>query len=491
MKMTIQVRTSEFTENRPLQFKVLSVEQIQKILNNALRILEETGTDVYSEEALSLLKDSGCTVDGVRVKVPAKLIEKALSTAPSKLVLYDQKGNEKLFLEGNNSYFGPGPTCPNFRDPETGVRRPTLTQDVVNTAIVCDALPNVDFVMSLSMISDCTASLSDVHEVRAMLKNTTKPIVSWSFGIEGMKEIIDMCSAVAGGLTELQNKPFVVMYCEPTSPLIHTKEALEKLLFLAEKRLPVVYTPGVVLGGTSPVTIAGGLSQGLAETLMGLLLSQLKSEGTPFIAAVQGGPLDMKTMQNLYGAPELMLLMSASTDIFHYLGLPIWSYAGSTDSKIVDQQAAIESSLQVFVAAAGGAHLIHDIGFTDLGLTGSLDHLVMCDEIIGMVRRLTKGVDVDEESMGFDVINEVGPGGSYLGQEHTFKHFREMYSPTLLDRQGYSAWEAQGKKSMSDRISEKVTRILKEHRPEQLSEEVSSQLDEIIARAEKRTTLEK
>jgi len=485
--LIIQIKESNYTDNKTLQFKILSVEQIKKIVNNSLRVLEMTGVDVQSEEALSLLNNAGCSVDGTRVKIPSKLIEKALSTAPSKIVLSDRNGNNKLFLEGNNSYFGPGPTCPNFNDPETGKRRNTLTQDVVNTAIVADALPNIDFVMSLSMISDCTSTLADVYETRAMLENTTKPIVGWTFDVEGLAEIIDMCSAVAGGLEELQKNPFFALYCEPTSPFTHTKEAVEKLLYLAERNIPVVYAPGMVLGGTAPITIAGALSEGVVDALVGLLLSQLKREGAPYIAAAPGGPLDMRTMQHCYGAPEWILVHAASADIFHYLSLPIWSAAGATDSKIVDEQAAIEAALQIYTAASGGANLIHDVGFTDLGLTGSLEQLVMGDEIIGMVRRLVRGVEVDEEHLAYDVMSEVGPGGSFLGQEHTFKHFRtEMWKPTLLDRQGYAGWEADGKKSMNDRISEKVKLILKEHKPEPLPEEVIKKLDAIIASAEQR-----
>ncbi|AET69819.1 trimethylamine:corrinoid methyltransferase [Desulfosporosinus orientis DSM 765] len=485
--MSLQIKESKFTANKTLQFKVLEVEEIEKILKNSIKILELTGVTIYADEARSLLSHAGCSVDGTRVRIPARLIEKALQTVPSKIVLSDRTGTNKLFLEGNNSYFGPGPTCPYFNDPETGERRNTITQDVVNTALVADALPNIDFVMSLSMISDCTSTLADVYEVRAMLQNTIKPIVGWTFDVEGLKEIVDMCCAVAGSLEELQKNPFLAIYCEPTSPLTHSKEALEKLLFLAEKNLPAIYTPGMVLGGTAPITIAGALSEGVADTLVGLLLSQLKREGAPYIAAAPGGPLDMKTMQHSYGAPEWTLVHAASTDIFHYLNVPIWSAAGASDSKIVDGQAAIEATLQIFTAAASGAHLIHDVGFTDLGLTGSLEQLVMGDEIIGMVRRLIKGVEVDEEHLAFDTINEIGPGGSFLGNEHTFLHFRkEMWSPTLLDRQGYSGWEAEGKKSMYDRISEKVKRILREHKPEPLSEKVSKELDEIIAAAEQR-----
>jgi trimethylamine--corrinoid protein Co-methyltransferase len=450
-------------------------------------ILERTGVNIHSEEALSLLKEVNCDVDGIRVRIPSYLIKKALNSAPSRVVLCDRNGNRKLFLEGNNSYFGPGPTCPHFIDPATGERRKAIKQDVVDTAIVTDALPNIDFVMSLCMISDHTPELADVHEFHAMLQNTTKPIVGWTFDVFGLSDVVDMCCAVAGSLEELQRNPFIAMYSEPTTPLTHSKNALDKLLFLSGKNLPVVYTPGMILGGTAPVTIAGALAVGVADNLTGLLLSQLKREGSPFIGAAPGGPLDMKTMQHSYGAPEWSLQHAASTDIFHYLNIPIWSAAGASDSKVVDQQAALESTLQITASALSGAHLIHDVGFIDLGMTGSLDQLVMCDEIIGMVRRFINGVDVDEGRLAVDVISAVGPGGQFMGEEHTFRYFKnELWNPTLLDRQAYADWKSQGGKEMGVRIAEKVQKILNEHKPEPLSEEVVRKLDEIVERAEQR-----
>lgn len=195
----------------------------------------------------------------------------------------------------------------------------------------------------------------------------------------------------------------------------------------------------------------------------------------------------MKTMQHSYGAPEWSLQHAASTDIFHYLNIPIWSAAGASDSKVVDQQAALESTLQITASALSGAHLIHDVGFIDLGMTGSLDQLVMCDEIIGMVRRFINGVDVDEGRLAVDVISAVGPGGQFMGEEHTFRYFKnELWNPTLLDRQAYADWKSQGGKEMGVRIAEKVQKILNEHKPEPLSEEVVRKLDEIVERAEQR-----
>lgn len=485
--MSIQSIESNFDGNQTLKFKVLSAGQCKKIFEAALEVLERTGVEIHYEEGLSLLKKAGCYLDGTRVRIPSFLIKKALNTVPSRVVLCDRKGNRKVFLEGYNSYFGPGPTCPNFIDVETGERRKTVKQDVVNTARVCEALPNIDFVMSLSMISDYTSTLADVHEVHAMLQNTTKPIVSWAFDVAGLKDIVDMCSAVAGGLKELQRNPFLVIYSEPTSPLSHSKEALEKLLFMAENNLPALYTPGMIMGGTAPITIAGELVVGMADNLTGLVLSQLKREGASFIAAAPGGVMDMTTMQHCYGAPELILEQAASTDMYHYLNIPSWGTAGVTDSKVVDQQAALEAALQVFAGALSGANLIHDCGFTDLGMTGSLDQLVLSDEIIGYVRRMMVGVEVNKDTLAVDVIDAIGPGGQFLGAEHTFRFFKErVWYPTLINRQSFNEWERDGKKTMGDRIKEKVKRILEEHTPELLPEQVIKQLNEIVERAEQR-----
>ncbi|MDD4262316.1 MAG: trimethylamine methyltransferase family protein [Syntrophaceticus schinkii] len=473
--------------HQSVHFKVLSDQQCEKIIGAALEILERTGVDINCEEALSLLKEAGCFIDGKRVRIPSYLIKKALQTAPSRVVLADRNGNRKLFLEGNNSYFGLGPTCPNFIDAETGERRKATKQDVVNTAVVADKLPNIDYVMSLSMISDHTPALADVHEVHAMLQYTTKPLAGWAFNAAGMQDIIDMCSVVAGSLEELQRNPFIVLYSEPTSPLTHSNDALKKLLLTAENRIPVVYTPGMIIGGTAPVTLAGALAVGVADNLTGLLLSQLKREGAPFIGAAPGGPMDMATMQHCYGAPELLLQQAASTDIYHYLKLPIWGTAGTTDSKIVDEQAAIDDAIQVFAGALSGAHLIHDVGFIDLGMTGSLEQMVLCDEIIGYVRRFVYGLEINDETLALEVVDQVGPGGQFLGTKHTFRNFKERsWKPTLFDRRSFEQWEKDGKKTMGQRVHEKVKQILDEHQPQLLPEEVIKQLDAIVDRAEAR-----
>ena len=470
-----------------LKMELLQEEQIAQILEASRKVLEETGVKIYSDKARKLLIDAGCTAEDVLVKIPWALVEKALKTAQSNVDIYDRLGNLSMSLGSRNTYFGTGPTCPYFLDPMTGEHREAVKQDAADTAKVADALGNIHFVMSLCTVGDQTAQLADLHEVHAMLQNTTKPIVSWSFNQENLDEMIEMCAAVAGCLESLQEKPFLIVYAEPTTPLIHTKEALEKVMLLAEKKVPCIYSPGMVLGGTAPVTISAALSIGVADSLTGLVISQLVTPGAPFITSAGGCPMDMKTMQCSYGGPETALLYMGSTEVYHYLDLPIFGLAGATDAKIVDAQAGVEAAFQIMLAKGSGANLIHDIGFIDSGMTGSIEYMVLCDEIISMTERYFQGVTVDAERLGTDMVKQVGPGGNFLVQEHTMRYFKEeLWSGKLSDRQSYSNWENKGSTSMTERAVEKMRKILATHNGIPLESAVKEKIDAILAKAEER-----
>lgn len=476
---------SNYVVNDKVRFNVLSSDQCQEIMSAVYDVLEYTGTDIYSEEALSLLKKAGCHVEGNHVNIPSALVKKALHTAPSRITICDREGNRKMFLEGYNFYFGPGPTNPYIVDSYTGERRKTTKKDVENVARLVDYLPNLDFVMSLAMIADQNPLLSDVHEVEAMLNNTTKPIVGWGFDIEGYRYIIDMCVAVAGSLEELQKRPFIILYSEPTTPLTHSKEAMDKLLFMAERKLPVIYTPAPQAAATAPATLAGTLVVATAECLAGLVVSQLKQEGAPFIMGGVITNMDLSTTTMCYGSPEFSLLHAAYTDVAHYLQLPMFSTAGCTDSKVVDEQAALEAGMNVLMAALSGANLIHDVGFLEGGLSGSMEQIVLGNEAIGMAKRIVRGITVSEETLALGVIDRVGPGGHFLGEEHTFNHFRkEFWFPSVVDRQRYNMWEASGSLTLRDRLNAKVKEILQTHEPKPLPAEVREKIRTIVERAE-------
>jgi len=472
---------TNFKVQRTPQFSVLSPDQIEEIHLATLEVLERTGVEVFDREALELLRKAGALIsDGNRVRIPPHLVEEAIRTAPKRVTLANRNGERTLFLEDHKIYFGTGSDCPNILDSFTGERRRFTKEDVAKAALICDYLPNIDFVMSLGLVSDVPTSVSDRHQFEAMLLNTEKPIVFTAHDSAGMTDILKMCEIVAGGKQELRTNPFVALYAEPTTPLRHTQNAVQKLLLAAERSIPVVYTPCPMAGATAPVTLAGALVVACADTLSGLVIAQLKQAGAPFIFGGVISTMDMRTTILPYGAPELHLMSAALTDIAHYYRLPMFSTAGCSDAKVLDQQAGIEAAISCLMAALSGANLIHDVGYLESAQTGSYDMIVMSDEIIGLVKQIIKGIEVTPETLAIDLIDKVGPGGHFLAEEHTVKHLHsEHWYPQYLDRWNFQRWADLGKLTLGDKINQKVKQILKEYRPEPLPPKIQKKIKEM------------
>lgn len=481
--MAIEGIKSHYEQNKT-RYHVATEDDCEKIILGALKILEKTGMVFKHPRALEVLKKSGCDVKGDRAWFPPDVVKKAIRTAPEEVVLYDRFGSEAIRAGGTRNYYGLGPTNPFFNDLVTGERRPVLKSDVADTAIVGDALPNIDFIMSLAGITDCNPRIADVCEMHEMLQNTTKPIIGWGVDVHGVKDELEMCAAVAGGWDKLIEKPFVAIYAgDPITPLILPEDAYEKLEFCAQKGIAVIWPSGAQLGSVAPVTIAGAIALGLAENLASLVLTQSINEGTPFVGGVVVLTVDMSTTMSAYGSPEHCLGESIISDVYHYLNLPLWGTAGVTDSKVVDEQAAIETSMAVLVTALSGTNLVHDVGFMDSAISGSLEQIVLSDEVIGYAKRISRGFEVDENTLALNVIDEVGPGGEFLTHQHTFDNFKsELWVPTLIDRNPYQVWNVD-KKDMGARIKDKTKMILKEHRVAALPQSAKDKIDSILESA--------
>jgi trimethylamine--corrinoid protein Co-methyltransferase len=480
-----------YQTNSTVQFEILTKDQREDVFRSALEIMEDPGIDVFHEEAVAILESQGAWADGARVHIPGHLVRKALATAPSSFKVYSREGAaEKDIVVGpNRIHYGPGPTCPNMIDPLTGKRRKYVRKDAAEVARVCDALPNMDFVESLGVISDVTADLADVYEFADMIGNTGKPIVAWSYTLETCRDIHQIAIAVAGSEAAFRAKPNYIFYAEPFSPLSLSGEAAAKLIYCAQTSIPIIYAPCPMGGATAPATSAGVLVSALSESLHGLVISQAIQPGVPFIMGGVVSVMDMRYSSLAYGAPELSLQSAALTEVGRHLGLPVWSTAGCTDSKVVDEQAAIESALSILFAGLSGADLIHDVGFIEGALTGSLQMATLSDEVISYVNRLLRGIEVNPETLASKVIDEVGPGGNYLGTDHTLDHFKcEFWMPRLLDRSRWEEWQANGARSMGDRVQTCVEEILKNHRPVPLGSKAQEKIRGILASAEARYT---
>jgi len=366
----------------------MGMPECKKIHMATLEILERTGVDVHDEQARSILTAGGARSDGIRVRVPEHMVTAALATAPERITLYDRNKNVALRAWGHNTYFGGGSDCLNILDHKTGARRKPVLQDVVQAARVMDALPEIDFVMSLLLPGDVHQSIYDRYQMASMLNNTTKPIVFVSPDFEGCQAAVEMCEAVAGGAEAFRQYPFATCYINVTSGLVVNAEALQKSIYLAEKGLPQLWIPLNAGGVNSPATTAGCMASMNAGILLGVVLSQLVKTGAPIaVPGWNGGPYNLQTMVGNYVLADEQ---GVATSMGRYYNLPVFGLGGSTDSKVLDQQCGIEMTISLVTALLHGANIVHDVGFMDSGLQGSLQLLVMANETIGFLRAATR-----------------------------------------------------------------------------------------------------
>ncbi len=470
-----------------LFFRTLTEVQAQHIHAASSRILEETGMVIHHLEAVELLRQAGAYVEGENhVYFPAWLLEQALRTAPSRVTMYDRMGRPAMYLEGSNTYFGTGSDTLNFLDPFSGERRSWRTEDVAAATRVCDALPNIDFVMSMGLLSDVEKRMINREQYAIMIQNTTKPQVVISEDGDTLRDIIEMAAVAVGGKERLRQKPLLMSYTEPTSPLQHPAESIDKLLVAAEYGMPTNFACGGMAGASVPTTVGGALVQANAEALSGLVIHQLKRPGAPFIYGYGNSPMDMRTMQAVYGTPEAILFQGGLVDLAHFYNLPCWGYAGCCNAKVCDEQAVMESTMFTLMGALQGCNIMHDVFYMEFGLTGSLELLLISNEAIGRARRIQRGIDTDPAHLAVEAIQRVGPGGNFLGDEHTAQYFRENWQPDLSDFNNYENWTLNGSQTMAERAREKLKYLMEHHHPEPVPAEVKEQIERILKAASAR-----
>lgn len=467
---------------RSPRYDRLTPADCARLHDASLSILERTGVRLHDEEAVERLRGAGARVgDDGRVFVPGSLVEWALSVAPRSVTLHGRGGEPAIALEGDNAWFGPGSDCLNILDHRTGERRRPTLGDVRDGLTMVDALPNMDFGMSMFLPSDVDPAMADRHQMAIMLECTTKPLVVVTYDLDAMLDAIEMAEAVAGGADALRERPNVAFYINVTRGLVQNGDSLRKLLVLAERGLPALWIPVTSGGTTGPVSVAGNVVLNNAGILVGVVLAQLVREGTPVVIPGFGGDaLDLRTMVDPYAGPDHRGVVPS---LAHHYGLPMFSLAGGSDSKTVDQQAAAEASLTMLVDALAGGHLIHDSGYLESGLTGSLAQLAICDEIATWIRAAIAPVDMSDEALALDLIDQLGPDGSFLETDHTIAHYRERWYPSLIDHLAYSAWQARGATTLAERAAVRVDRILTDHRPAPLPDDVARRIAGILERA--------
>jgi trimethylamine--corrinoid protein Co-methyltransferase len=388
-----------------------------------------------------------------------------------------------MFLEGSKASFGTGSDCLNLLDPETGEHRKFTQADIIDGYRLCDALPNIDFLMSIGLPADVDPNLTYDVQMVLMLENTIKPIVFVTDDKSSCQRAIDMAAAVAGGHEALREQQHILLYSEPSSPLQQSETAVDKLLLMAEYELPIVHSPGPQMGGTAPITMASGLAMSVAEILSSIVVHQLKRPGAPFVFGAGLHHMDMQAAQICYASPEFQLTKAAIAELGRWYGIPTWGYAGCSDAKIMDEQAALEAMLSVLMAKLSGGNLIHDVGYMESGLTTSFEMIVLTDELIAMTDHIMKGIDVSEDTLMLDEVDTIGPGGHFLATEQTLARFHDFWLPGLLDRKRRVQWLDAGALTLGERLNARVKEITKEHQPKPLEPDKKQKVREILAQA--------
>ena len=447
-------------------YKPLSDEDIERIHQTSLGVFSEIGVEVNFPEALELFKKAGAFTDDSSkvVKFNPKLVMELIKPAPSVVQLCgrDDSGELDCEIGGNKVYMGTGGTALNVQDPGEKSARRSKLEDIKNMARMVDALDNIHFYMLNVFPNELPVENVDVNRFGAALNNTRKHIMGGVYTVEGVRNVIRMAEIIAGSSEKLRQRPFISMVACNISPFKLDQSYGQLAMEVAKHGIPVVVPAEPLCGATAPITLAGNLVVLNVDTLIGVMLTQLVNPGTPVLYGSVASITDMRDMKYLSGAVEMGLLNSAAAQMARFYNLPLYSTAGMSDAKANDTQAGYESALTGLMVALAGGNFIHDAaGFLEFCMTASYDKLVIDNEIIGMVMRAVEGIQVNDETLAFDVLKKAGPGGHFVSNRHTRKFMRtELYQPQLSDRNNRQDWEREGAKSAQARATEIVREIL-------------------------------
>ncbi|OEU47941.1 MAG: trimethylamine methyltransferase [Desulfobacterales bacterium C00003060] len=451
-------------------YKPLSDQDIKKIHETSLRVFAEVGLQVNFPAARELFLHAGAEVDEASrtVKVPPGMVEELINKAPSVVQLCGRAENGELDCEigGKKVYLGTGGTALNVQNPGTRDCRRATLEDVVNMARLVDVLDNIHFYMLNVYPDDLPVERVDVNRFGAALNRTRKHVMGGVYTIDGVRNVIKMAEFIAGSPQKLRERPFISMVTCPISPFKLDESYAQLTMEAARNRIPVVVPVEPLCGATAPITLAGNLVVQNVDTLAGLMLAQLASSGTPTLYGCISSITDLRDMKYLSGAVEMGLMNAAASQMAQFYMLPCYVTAGMSDSKVNDAQAGYESAITTLMVALAGGNFIHDAaGFLEFCMTASYDKLVIDNEIIGMVMRAVEGIQVNDETLAFDLIKKTGPGGHFVSARHTRRHMRsEQYVPQLSDREERTKWKAAGANDAEARASQKVKEILNEPR---------------------------
>jgi trimethylamine--corrinoid protein Co-methyltransferase len=486
--------TKERRMSRP-KLELLDGETIERILAEAHQLLWDPGVRIHSDEALKLLADAGATVDFVSkvAKIQAELVDQALETIPSSFYLHDCEGNPVVHYGDDDVQFDPGSAAIEILDYGATQSRKPSTADFVAYIKLAETLPELDAVSTALVCSDVPKSMADLYRLYLVLRYARKPVVTGAFAVETWAVMKDLLVAVVGSEEALAAKPIAVFDVCPSPPLLWSEITCQNMIDCARAGIPAELVSMPLAGATGPATLAGSVVQHTAECLSGITIHQLAKAGSPIVWGGSPAAFDMRTGTTPMGAIETLMMDCAYVQVGKYLGLPTHAYMGMSDAKIVDAQAGFESGIGNILAALAGVNMVSGAGMLDFESCFSLEKLVIDNELIGMARRLVRGIDTSEDPLASAIIRQVGHAGNFLATEHTRRWFkRELFIPSpVIDRDYRQAWETKGAKDIVQRAHERVEQLVAAYQPKLLPKEVEAELMAITLRAAQGRGMEK
>ena len=469
---------------------LLTEGDVEQVHEGALRVLTRTGIIIHHESVLSLLGKAGCRVlrEERRVNIPAPVIEQAVAQAPREVYLCTRRGEQAMALGVGPLHMRTSSGATGFVDLDSGQRREPTSQDAADAARLADALPHVHGVSTMAVQpADLPVRAVDVHAVKIALANTVKPLGYVCLNESLIEPVLDMLAVVVGGERTLRQQPIITALAESTSPLQLVSSQMSVLQAFAERGLPLTLHAHPMAGLTAPVTLGGELVITHAEVLTLVTIAQLIQPGTPVVYGMSSSVPDMRSGTNLAGAVEIGLLGAAVARLARRCGLPCLMSSG-TDAHAPSAQSVMERLMTLLVPALAGVDLVN-LTTLDTKMSFSLEQLVVDETLLSVVERCLQGITVDDSTLALDLIHDVGPGGAFIATDHTMERFREeLLIPDLIDRQNRESWQAAGAPDMRRHAREKALRILADHQPVPLADDVIAQLDEIVEEAEARSS---
>ncbi len=474
--------------------RFLSDELIERIVSEARDILCQLGVEMHNDDVMSMLADHGARVDknAKRVWLTPDIIDKSLKTAPDSFKLYDALGNEAVDLSGSNVSFTPGSAAINILDADTGDFRKPTTSDYINLSKLMCQMNHIASQATAMVTSDVHENISDSYRLFLSLMYCEKPVVTGAFTIDAFNIMKDLQLAVRGSKEELAAKPLTVFSCCPTAPIKWSDVTSQNVVDCANYGIPVEYISMPLTGFMAPVTLVGSLIRHTAETLSGIVISQLTKPGAPALYGGSPAIFDIRYETTPMGAIGTQMIDCAYNEIGKYLGLPTQAYIGLSDAKDLDAQAGLETSMGATLAALSGINNISGPGMLDFESCFSLEKLVLDNEICAMTHRMIKGITPREDFPAQPHFEELLKEGHLLIYDHTMKHLNdEIYFPgPVIDRANRSRWQEEGSQSLNQRANTEVMRILGEWEPTKVSDDIKNELTRLMTAEAKRFGME-